>query len=71
MIEANRVAPLEAMVLAGLAEGKTRSQLALDLGVSEYAIGRILKGAADRLGAQSEAHAVVLYDRQTGRASDG
>jgi DNA-binding NarL/FixJ family response regulator len=56
----DRVSPLEAKVLAGVASGATNDEIARALGYSVHYVKDLLEGVRHRLGAKDRAHASSL-----------
>ncbi|HEV7886591.1 MAG TPA: LuxR C-terminal-related transcriptional regulator [Acidimicrobiales bacterium] len=56
----DRVSPLEAKVLAGVASGATNDEIARALGYSVHYVKDLLEGVRHRLGAKDRAHAASL-----------
>jgi DNA-binding CsgD family transcriptional regulator len=56
----DRVSPLEAKVLAGVASGATNEEIARALGYSVHYVKDLLEAVRGRLGAKDRAHAASL-----------
>ncbi len=59
-----QLSPQQIRVLAGIAQGKSRKQIAQDLGISIHTVRSYLYSAYDRLGARNGFEAVAKMTAQ-------